>query len=77
MRICAPDPAQGRALQDSLTIIRRVQGELNVLTSSSTTPTGLASRIELCEVLLREISGIRSSLAEHLKDAREAGRPVY
>jgi hypothetical protein len=33
-------------------------------------PTVLASQIELCNVLLVEISGIRSSLARNIKQTR-------
>jgi hypothetical protein len=36
-----------------------------------TSPTVLASQIELCDVLLVEISGIRSSLARDLKETRQ------
>jgi hypothetical protein len=58
------------ALWDSLNAIRHAQIQLRHLTRTCTSPTALASQIELCEVLLGEISDIRSSLAEDLKQMR-------
>jgi hypothetical protein len=40
-----------------------------------TTATVLAWQIELCDVLLVEISGIRSSLAKDLNHTRGAAQP--
>jgi hypothetical protein len=62
------DPVAG--LRDSLSAIRHVQIQLRHLTHTCTSPTVLASQIELYEVLLDEISGIRSSLAEDIKQTR-------
>ncbi|WP_407180082.1 hypothetical protein [Bradyrhizobium sp. STM 3562] len=41
------------------------------MTSVSTTATSLASQIALCDVLLIEISDIRSSLAKDIKHTLE------
>jgi hypothetical protein len=64
------DAAAG--LRDSLSAIRHAQVQLRHLTGTCTSPTMLASQIELCEVLLGKISGIRSSLAEDLKQTLQA-----
>jgi hypothetical protein len=37
----------------------------------------LALQVELCEVLLDEISGIRSSLAKDLKETRAGAMPTF
>jgi hypothetical protein len=58
------------SFQDSLSTIREAHSQLHLLKGMSTTPTVLASQIELCDVLLAEISGIRSSLASDIKLAR-------
>lgn len=58
------------ALWDSLSTIRRAQVQLHLLNGEGATPTAIASRIQLCDILLGEISGIRSSLARHLERAR-------
>jgi hypothetical protein len=60
------------ALHDSLSAIKQAHVQLHSLTGLCTTPTVLASRIELCDLLLVEISGIRSSLAKDLKHTRGA-----
>jgi hypothetical protein len=60
------------ALRSSLTAIKQAHDQLHFLTGMCTTPTVLASQIELCDVLLVEISGIRSSLAKDLNDTRGA-----
>ena len=57
-------------LRDSLGAIRRAQIQLRHLTCTHTSPTALASQIELYKVLLAEISDIRSSLAEDIKQTR-------
>ncbi len=64
------DLSQASSLQHSLTAIREAHVQLHLLTGKSTSPTALASRIQLCDVLLGEISGIRSSLARSLEHRR-------
>ena len=54
------------ALRDSLSVIRQTQAQRDVLTGMASTPNVLASQIELCDILLVEISGIRDSLAKDL-----------
>jgi hypothetical protein len=66
MKISGPDLADGIALQASLSAIRKAQTRLNLLTGAPSTPTALASRIELCKILLCEISEIQTSLAANL-----------
>jgi hypothetical protein len=61
----------GCPLRDSLSAIRESQVQLDVLTGMTTTANVLASQIELYDVLLVEISGIRSSLAKDLQRTRE------
>jgi hypothetical protein len=61
-------------LLDSLCVIREIHGQLHALTGVMTTANVLASRIELCGVLLVEISSIRSSLAKDLQRTRERPR---
>lgn len=58
------------ALWDSLSAIKHAQIQRHLLTRMCTSPIVLASQIELCEALLVEISGIRSSLANDLRQAR-------
>jgi len=58
------------AVQNSLSAIKQAHIELQLLTGACTTPTVLASQIELCDVLLGEISGIHSILANDLKHTR-------
>ena len=60
------------SLQNSLGTIKNAHSQLGRLTSSSITPKALASQIDLCNVLLDEISGIRSNLAKHVEDRRMA-----
>ena len=60
-------------VSDSLSIIRQTQVQLHALTDVITTTNVLTTRIELCDVLLGEISGIRSSLAKDLQRTRERG----
>jgi hypothetical protein len=57
-------------LWNSLSAIRRAHIRLHLLTGKRTSPIVLASQIELCDVLLFEISGIRSSLVRDLKQTR-------
>lgn len=60
------------ALRDSLSVIKETHVQLHVLTGMTTTANVLASQIELCDILLGEISGIRSSLAKDIQRARLA-----
>jgi hypothetical protein len=57
------------ALRNSLSAIRRAQTKLDRLTRAPLTTTALESRIELCEILLSNISSIQNSLAENLHHA--------
>jgi hypothetical protein len=63
------------ALRSSLSAIKQAHDQLRLLTGNCTTATVLASQIGLCDVLLVEISGIRSSLAEDLNSTRGAPQP--
>ena len=63
------------ALRNSLSAIKHAHEQLRLLTATGTTATVLAWQIELCDVLLVEISGIRSSLAKDLHYARGAPQP--
>jgi hypothetical protein len=65
-----PDAPFDCSLHDSLSTIREARVRLNVLTGMSTTATMLASQIELCQVLLIEISEIRGTLARDLRHTR-------
>lgn len=55
----------------SFDMIRRAQTQLDVLSRQGTTSDAILQRIELCDVLLTEIFGIRTSLASHVADARK------
>jgi hypothetical protein len=68
------DLSQASSLQHSLTAIKEAHVQLHLLTATTTSPTALASQIQLCEVLLGEISGIRSSLARSLEHRRNRPR---
>lgn len=57
-------------LSDSLNAIKQAQIQLHLLNGEGANPTVIASRIQLCDVLLGEISGIRTSLAKHLEYTR-------
>jgi hypothetical protein len=63
------------ALRSSLSAIKQAHEQLRLLTGMGTTATVLAWQIELCDVLLVEISGISGSLAKDLNCARGAPRP--
>jgi hypothetical protein len=65
------DCASSCPVSDSLSIIRQTHVQLHALTDVTTTANVLTTRIELCDVLLGEISGIRSSLAKDLQRTRE------
>lgn len=62
--------ADAGSLLHSISAIKEAHNQLDLLTSSSATATALASQIQLCDVLLYEISGVRSRLAKHLKTRR-------
>ena len=59
------------AVRKSLSAIKQAQTQFDLLPGMCT-PTILASRIELCDVLLVEIALIRSSLAKDIKHTRGA-----
>jgi hypothetical protein len=63
------------ALGGSLSAIKQAHDQLHLLTGTATTATELAWQIELCDVLLIEISGIRSSLARDINHTRGAPQP--
>jgi hypothetical protein len=63
------------ALGSSLSAIKQAHDQLRLLTGTGTTATVLVRQIELCDVLLVEISGIRSSLAKDLNYTRGAPQP--
>jgi hypothetical protein len=58
------------AFRNSLSAIRQAQIQLRHLTGTCRSPTALASQIELCELLLVEVSGIHSRLENDIKEAR-------
>jgi len=67
----------GRLKDDSgvgscLTAIRQAQDRIHLLNGMRASPTVLASQIELCDVLLVEISDIRSSLVRDLRASRNS-----
>jgi hypothetical protein len=63
------------ALRSSLSAIKQAHDQLRLLTGTGTTAPVLTRQIELCDVLLVEISGIRSSLAKDLNYTRGAPQP--
>ena len=63
-------PSGDRGLGSCLTAIKRAHDRLHLLSSMRASPTSLASQIELCDVLLAEISDIRSSLARDIEERR-------
>ena len=65
-----PDAPFDWSLRDSLNTIKDARVRLDVLTGMSTTESLLAAQIELCDVLLIEISDIRSNLARDLQHTR-------
>jgi hypothetical protein len=65
------------ALRNSLSAIKQAHIQLHLLTARCMTPTILASRIELCDILLGEVSDIRTSLAKHLERTRGAAEAGY
>jgi hypothetical protein len=56
------------ALRESLSTIKEIQAQLHLQNGSCTTAAGLTSQIELCDILLAEISGIQANLATGLKN---------
>lgn len=61
-------------VRDSLSTIKATQVRLHLLNGTCASAALLASQIELCDVLLDEISGIHTSLARDLKNARMASQ---
>jgi len=59
-------------LRSSLSAIKQARDRLHLPTGMDTTATVLALQIELCDVLLVEISDIHSSLAKDLNHTRGA-----
>ena len=55
-----------------LTAIRQAHARIHLLSSMRPSSTVLASQIELCDVLLVEISDIRSSLVRDLHESRNS-----
>jgi len=62
------------ALLHSLSTIQAAKTQLHLLTASSSTPTALVSQIRLCDVLLKEIRAIRSSLEGRMRCRRMVHR---
>jgi hypothetical protein len=58
------------ALWNSLGAIRQAHIRLHVLTGMRASPSVLTSQIELCDMLLLEISDIRSNLARDISRTR-------
>ena len=58
------------AVRDSLSTIKQTHVQLHLLTGTSATAALLASQIELCDVLLDEISGIHTRACRHLEDSQ-------
>ena len=67
------------AVEESLSTIKKAHVRLHLLTDTTATATFLASQIQLCDVLLDEISDIHTNLARDLKYTRltplVSGRP--
>lgn len=59
------------SLWSSLQTIKLAQAQLYQLNGEGATPTIISCRIQLCDVLLGEISGIRARLARHIAHTRE------
>jgi hypothetical protein len=57
-------------VRSCLSAIRQAHARIHLLNSMRASPTVLASQIELCDVLLVEISDIRSSLVRDLDESR-------
>ena len=63
------------AVDNSLIAIRQVHTQLHLLAGMDSSPTLIASQIQLCDVLLVEIAGIRSNLAGNVKQT--SGAPAF
>jgi hypothetical protein len=59
------------SLWSSLQTIRQAQAQLCELDDAGATCAIISNRIQLCEVLLGEIYGIRASLARHMAHTRD------
>ena len=70
MKLCGIAESDGSVLLDRLNAIRSVQGQLERLSASGSSPTGMMSQIHLYEILLSQISGIRSNLVSGLEEMR-------
>lgn len=73
MKLYGIAKSDSSVLLDRLSAIRSVQDQLDRLSASSATPTGMMSQIHLYDVLLSQISGIRSNLASGLEEMRRPG----
>lgn len=62
----------GSCLFHSLSAIKEAHIQLHHQTNSTPTRMALTAQIKLCNVLLDEISEIRSSLAKQIQDSRGA-----
>lgn len=60
----------GSSLRSSLHAIKQAQAQLYLLTGEGATPTVISSRIQLCDVLLGEITDISANLARHIAHTR-------
>ena len=77
MRVWDRGVVQNQELRNSLNVIKGVQDKLEYLSGTCTTPIAIAYKIELFNVLLCQISDIRSSLAWHMRDARESEAKAF
>lgn len=72
---CSNGPVEG-SLRDSLITIRQAHVQLHLMARQKITPTVIASQIELCDVLLGEISEIRSCLANDLRHTQRRPQDI-
>jgi hypothetical protein len=70
MKHCDATESGGSVLLDRLSSIRSTQDQLERLRMSGATPTGMMSQIQLYDILLNQISSIRSNLASGLQEMR-------
>jgi hypothetical protein len=63
------------ALLNSLSAIKQAHNRIHFLTSMRASPSNLASQIELCDVLLAEISVVRTTLVKDLRQMRGLDAP--
>lgn len=73
MKLHSIAESNSSVLLDRLSAIRSVQDQLELLSTSAVTPTSMMSQIHLYEILLSQISGIRSNLASGLEEMRKPG----